>query len=97
MITSQEVRIILDRNQHGLDGLPRIAAGRSLAPGTYWDPHAQAVISCATPQTAAADVVLLSRDPDASFERLVRQMAMGGGGRTGRARPYHARANTTAH
>ncbi|MBM4417221.1 MAG: hypothetical protein FJ033_02740 [Chloroflexi bacterium] len=97
MITSQQVRIILDRNQHGLDGLPRVAAGRSLAPGTYWDPYEREVISCATPQTAIADVVLLSHDPDISVDRLVRQMAMGGGGRSGRARPYHARAASAEH
>ena len=36
-----KVRIILDRNQNGIDGRPTVAAGASLQPGLYWDPAAR--------------------------------------------------------
>jgi hypothetical protein len=90
LITTQQVRIILDRNRNGLDGLPRVTAGGQIGPGVYWDEAARRVETVETPRTADRELVVLSDRLDVTFDDLVRLMAMGGGGRTGRAAPYHS-------
>ena len=92
--------MILDRNQNGLDGLPRVAAGASAPPGLYWDPARRMVVPLEASGPADADLVLLSARLDITFDELVRQMAMGGGGRSGRPVPYHqgmVRASQHSH
>lgn len=89
MIGTHEVRIILDRNRNGLDGLPEVAPGGSLAPGVYWDPDRRVVEPVESTRTADRRYVLLSSRLEITFGELVRQMAMGGGGHSGRAVPYH--------
>jgi hypothetical protein len=97
MITTQEVRIILDRNRNGLDALPSVAAGASLSPGVYWDADRGVVEAVESTRTADKRYALLSKRLDITFDELVRQMAMGGGGHTGRPVAYHLRkgSNTT--
>ena len=97
MITTQQVRIILDRNRNGLDGLPRVASGQQLGRGVYWDESARRVVPVDGSQLADRDLVLLSDDLDVTFDELVRRMAMGGGGHTGRAVPYHAGVGSASH
>ena len=97
MIATQQVRIILDRNRNGLDGLPLTGAGEQLSRGLYWDEATRRVVPVEGVQTADRALVLLSDDLDVTFDDLVRRMAMGGGGHTGRAVPYHAGASLTAH
>lgn len=97
MITTQQVRIILDRNQNGLDGRPRVTAGRQMGVGVYWDEAGRRVEIVETPRAADREYVLLSERPDVTFDELVRLMAMGGGGRSGRAVPYHAGASNSHH
>lgn len=98
MITTQQVRIILDRNQNGLDGRPAIRTGERLDAGLYWDPTGRKVVALESAGTADKALVLLSRRLDVTVDDLVRQMAMGGGGATGRPVPYHAgAASESAH
>jgi hypothetical protein len=97
VITTQQVRIILDRNRNGLDGLPAVRAGERLEAGLYWDPEARKVVALESAGTADKPLVLLSPRFDVTVDELVRQMAMGGGGGTGRAIPYHAGAATEGH
>lgn len=92
MITTQQVRIILDRNRNGLDGRPAVRAGGRVEPGLYWDPDARKVVAMEAAGTADKSLVLLSRRLDISVDDLVRSMAMGGGGHSGRAVEYHAGA-----
>ena len=96
MITTQQVRIILDRNRNGLDGLPRADAGQQIARGLYWDAAARRVVPVEASQAADRALVLLSDDLDITFDELVRRMAMGGGGHSGRAVPYHMGAGAPA-
>ena len=97
MITTQQVRIILDRNRNGLDGLPRFSAGQQLERGLYWDEASRKVVPVESGRSAEQEVVLLSGDFEITFDELVRRMAMGGGGHTGRAVPYHAGASSASH
>ena len=97
MITTQQVRIILDRNRNGLDGLPRAEAGQQLGRGLYWDEAARRVWPVEGAQTADRALVLLSDDLEITFDELVRRMAMGGGGHSGRAVPYHVGAGGATH
>ena len=97
MISTQEVRIILDRNQNGLDGRPVIDAGASLPPGVYWDPVARAVVAVEATRTADRRYVLLSHRMEITSDELVRELAMGGGGHSGRPIPYHQGARPAAH
>jgi hypothetical protein len=90
VITTQQVRIILDRNRNGLDGLPRVPAGGQLGVGVYWDGATRRVEAVEAPRQAEGERVLLSHRLDVTFDDLVRVMAMGGGGHSGRAVPYHA-------
>jgi hypothetical protein len=92
VITTQQVRIILDRNRNGLDGRPAVAAGGRLDAGLYWDPDARKVVPMEAAGTADKGLVLLSRRLDIGVDELVRSMAMGGGGQTGRPIEYHAGA-----
>jgi hypothetical protein len=96
VITTQQVRIILDRNQNGLDGRPAARPGERIEPGLYWDAEARKVVPLEAAGTADKPLVLLSRRLDISVDELVRSMAMGGGGGSGRAIPYHAGAGTEA-
>ena len=96
MITTQQVRIILDRNRNGLDGRPAVRAGERLEAGLYWDSEGRKVVALESAGTADKALVLLSRRLDVSVDELVRQMAMGGGGGSGRAIPYHAGAKSEA-
>jgi hypothetical protein len=96
VITTQQVRIILDRNRNGLDGLPRVPAGGQLGVGVYWDEATRRVEAVEAPRSAEAERVLLADRLDVTFDELVRLMAMGGGGRTGRATPYHAGVSGTS-
>lgn len=95
MIATQQVRIILDRNQNGLDGLDNVGAGQPLAPGIYWDAAARRVVTVESSRPADQALVLLSERLDVTFDELVRKMAMGGGGHSGRAVPYHLGAGAT--
>jgi hypothetical protein len=97
VITTQEVRIILDRNQNGLDGRPTVQPGASLAPGVYWDPDARALVPVEATRTAERGYVLLAQRLDITADELVRELAMGGGGQSGRARPYHQGARAAGH
>ena len=97
MITTQQVRIILDRNRNGLDGLPRVDAGQQLGRGLYWDAATRRVVPVDGPRSAEKALVLLSEDLEITFDELVRRMAMGGGGHSGRPVPYHAGAGGAAH
>jgi hypothetical protein len=97
VITTQEVRIILDRNQNGLDGRPVVEAGASLAPGLYWDGAARTVAAVEATRTADRRYVLLSHRLDIAADELVRELAMGGGGPSGRPVPYHQGARPGAH
>jgi hypothetical protein len=97
LITTQQVRIILDRNRNGLDGLPRAEAGVMLSRGLYWDVAARRVVAVEAPQSADRPLVQLSDDPGITFDELVRRMAMGGGGRSGEPVPYHSGAGAPAH
>ena len=97
MITSQQVRIILDRNQNGLDGLPTLSAGTMAQPGLYWDAASRKVVAVESATTAGSDLVLLSPRLDVTVDELVRSMAMGGGGDSGRPTPYHLGARLGAH
>jgi hypothetical protein len=90
LITTQQVRIILDRNRNGLDGLPRAEAGTMLSRGLYWDVSTRRVTAVEAPQSADRALVQLSDDPTITFDELVRRMAMGGGGHSGQPVPYHA-------
>jgi len=96
VITTQEVRIILDRNQNGLDGRPAVDAGASLPPGIYWDPAARAVVPVEATRTADRRHVLLSHRMEMTADELVRELAMGGGGHSGRPVPYHQGARPAA-
>ena len=89
MITTQQVRIILDRNRNGLDGRPLAKPGERVEPGLYWDPDGRKVVTMEAAGSADRSLVLLSRRLDVSVDELVRQMAMGGGGLSGRPVPYH--------
>ena len=89
--------MILDRNRNGLDGLPRIGAGEQLSRGLYWDAAARRVEPIEGAQAADRDLVLLSDDLEITFDELVRRMAMGGGGHSGRAVPYHAGSGSASH
>jgi hypothetical protein len=97
LITTQQVRIILDRNRNGLDGLPRFEAGQQLSRGLYWDSAARRVVVAEMPQSADRALVQLSDDPAITFDTLVRRIPMGGGGRSGQAVPYHSGAGAAAH
>jgi hypothetical protein len=97
MITTQQVRIILDRNQNGLDGRPAFEAGASLPPGVYWDAAARAVVAVEAQRTADRRYVLLSHRMEITADELVRELAMGGGGSSGRPVPYHQGARPAAH
>jgi hypothetical protein len=97
VITTQQVRIILDRNRNGLDGLPRSTSGEQIGRGLYWDEATRRVVPVEGPQAADRALVLLSDDLEITFDELVRRMAMGGGGHTGRAVPYHAAAGSVSH
>jgi hypothetical protein len=97
LITTQQVRIILDRNQNGLDGRPAVRAGDRLEAGLYWDPDGRKVVALESAGTADRALVLLSRRLDITVDELVRQVAMGGGGGSGRAIPYHAGAASEGH
>lgn len=97
MITTQDVRIILDRNQNGLDGRPIVEAGASLQPGLYWDRTGRAVAAVEATRTSDRRYVLLSHRLDITFDELVRELAMGGGGPSGRPVPYHQGTRGGAH
>jgi hypothetical protein len=97
LITTQQVRIILDRNRNGLDGLPRAEGGAILSRGVYWDEAARRVVAVEGSQTAERALVQLSENTAITFDELVRRMAMGGGGRSGQPVPYHAGAGASAH
>ena len=97
MITTQQVRIILDRNRNGLDGLPRLSSGQQLARGLYWDAASRRVVPVEGSQAADRELILLSDDVEITFDELVRRMALGGGGHSGRAVPYHAGAGSASH
>jgi hypothetical protein len=97
VISTQEVRIILDRNQNGLDGRPAIEAGAGLPPGLYWDQASRSVAAVEATRTADRRYVLLSNRIDITADELVRELAMGGGGPSGRPVPYHQGARPGAH
>ena len=97
MITTQQVRIILDRNRNGLDGLPRLPAGAQMGAGVYWDRAAGRVEIVESARSADREYVRLSDRPQITFDELVRLMAMGGGGRSGRAIPYHSGISPVHH
>ena len=97
MITTQEIRIILDRNQNGLDGRPVVEAGASMPPGLYWDAADRVVAAVEATRTAGRRYALLSHRLDVTADELVRELAMGGGGQIGRAVPYHQGARPPAH
>ena len=90
MIATQQVRIILDRNQNGLDGRPKVEPGSSLDSGLYWDPIGRKVVPVEAAGPAQQALILLSRHIDITVDDLVRSLAMGGGGDSGRAVPYQA-------
>ena len=89
MITTQQVRIILDRNRNGLDGRPSAKPGERVDPGLYWDPDGRKVVPMEAASSADRSLVLLSRRLDITVDELVRQVAMGGGGVSGRPVPNH--------
>lgn len=95
MITTREVRIILDRNRNGLDGRPAVSQGGSLSPGVYWD--GSAVVGVEATRTADRRYVQLSHRMDITADELVRELAMGGGGSSGRAVPYHEGKGAAHH
>lgn len=97
MITSQDVRIILDRNRNGLDGRPSVAAGQALQPGVYWEPVSRTVVSIVDARVAEMRYVSLSPRPDVGFDELVRELAMGGGGQSGNPIPYHRSVRSVDH
>ena len=66
-------------------------AGQVASPGLYWDPVGRKVDAIEAPRSAERELVLLTHRVDITFDELVRQMAMGGGGHSGRAIDYHAR------
>jgi hypothetical protein len=97
VITTQQVRIILDRNQNGLDGRPTVDAGGTLVPGLYWERAGRTVVAVEAARTAERQHVLLSHRLDITADELVRELAMGGGGQSGRPVPYHQGARPAAH
>ncbi|TAK22857.1 MAG: hypothetical protein EPO26_09755 [Chloroflexota bacterium] len=97
MIASKQVRILLDRNRNGLEGRPFVNPGQAASVGLYWDSVAGEVVAIDTPRGVDRHLILLSRDRDVSYDALVRQMAMGGGGHTGRAVAYHEGVSPAAH
>jgi hypothetical protein len=97
MIAGREVLIILDRNQNGLDGRPVVAIGGMLGPGVYWDPDRAEVVAVDASRPADRRYIFLSPRRDVTADELVRELAMGGGGASGRAVPYHARRGSSTH
>lgn len=96
MITTQQVRIILDRNRNGLDGRPAVQPGQPMHPGVWWDASGRKVVRVESGRPAAeVACVLLSERLDITVDDLVRLLAMGGGGHSGRAVPYHAGAGSS--
>jgi hypothetical protein len=97
MITTQQVRIVLDRNQHGLDGRPRIESGATMDVGLYWDAEARKLVPVESRGVADRRLVLLSPRLDVTIDELVPSLAMGGGGSSGRAIAYHVGAASQDH
>lgn len=97
MISTRSVRLILDRNQNGLEGRPIIDVGGALASGLYWDPTTRQAVSVESGRAADRRYVLLSPRVDVTFDELVRELVMGGGGSSGRAPPYHAGISSAHH
>ena len=97
MITTQQVRIILDRNQNGLDGRSRVHAGDRVSPGLYWDESTRRIRVIDSVGSADKDYVILSSNLDLSVDELVRSLAMGGGGHTGKPAIYHESAGSASH
>ena len=96
MITTQQVRIILDRNQNGLDGRIRVRTGERVSPGIYWNELSRRIHVVDGASVAESDYVVLSNNLDLTVDELVRSLAMGGGGHTGRPTIYHD-AGAAAH
>ncbi len=97
MITTQQVRIILDRNQNGLDGRERVRPGDRIAPGLYWDETTRRIQVFDSVGSSDRNYVVLSNNLDLTVDELVRSLAMGGGGHTGRPTTYHQGATATPH
>ena len=97
MITTQQVRIILDRNQNGLDGRDRVRSGDRISPGFYWDESTRRIQVIDSVGSSDKDYVVLSNNLDLTVDELVRSLAMGGGGHTGRPTMYHQGAAATPH
>jgi hypothetical protein len=97
-ITTWEMRLLLDRNPNALDARPVYAAGESLPAGLYWDADRREGVPFAGGGTADRRLISLHEKPDATFDEVVRQVAMGGGGHSGRPVPYEqARAAEKSH
>lgn len=88
MITTRDLRLILDRNQNGLDGRPAVQAGERAEPGLYWNPHTRVIVPMESATVADERLVLLSSRLDVTVDEIVRQLAMGGGARSGRPQEY---------
>ena len=87
-VTTESFRVFLNLNVNALDARPRFLAGEELSPGLYWNEATCEVERIEQPRAAAGPVVQLSRDPDVTYGRLIREVALGSGGRSGRPLPY---------
>ena len=96
-ITNWEMRLILDRNQNALEGRPTFDAGSSVAPGLYWDPVARLVVPIQSQQTTDRHLVSVHPNPGATMDDVVGEVAMGGGGRSGRPVPYDEARRSESH
>lgn len=97
-ITKWEMRLVLDRNRNAFDGRPRHAAADEVPPGLYWDPERREVVSIPARQRTDRALLSIHEKPDASLDDVVRQLAMGGGGVSGKPVPYEvARAAESQH
>ena len=96
MITTQQMRIILDRNQNGLDGRTRVKSGERVTPGIYWNEITRRIHIVEGAGVADGDFVVLSNNLDLTIDELVRSLAMGGGGHSGRPTVYHEGAGAAS-
>ena len=97
-ITAWEMRLVLDRNQNALDGLAAVESGATASAGLYWDPANRQLVSLAQLSRAPIHLVRIHANPDAALDVVVRELAMGGGGHSGRPTSYErARAGERAH
>jgi hypothetical protein len=96
-ITNWEMRLILDRNRNALDGRPAHEVGADIQPGLYWDPANRVVVPVTARQRAERPLVSIHDNPNASMDDVVREVAMGGGGHSGRPTPYEQARATEKH